>query len=93
VNEFSLYTAGILAFFLILTALLINRYFSRLEPGDEETLINVLMEKKAMKRDELKKITGFSDEELDRMIESIEEIIEEGDEIRYAGSWREKRSS
>lgn len=92
VNEFfSLYTAGILAFFLIMIALAINRYFSRMEPGDEEILINILMEREVVEKDELKKITGFTDEKLDRMIKSIDEIITEGDEVRYEGMWKKKR--
>ena len=90
-NEFfSLYTAGILAFFLISIALLINRYFSKMGASDEEILIDVLMSKRAIKRDELREMTGFSDEKLERMLESIEEIVVEGDEIKYAGMRRDE---
>jgi hypothetical protein len=72
-------------------ALAINRYFSKMEVSDEETLINILIDKKVVKRDELKKITGFTDEKLDRMIESIDEIIAEGDVVRY-GTWKERKN-
>jgi len=90
VNDFfSLYTAGILAFFLIAMALLVNRYFSKFSVSGEEAVLDILMKRKSIRRDELRKITGLTEEKLDMIFNSIEEIEVDGDEIRYRGARKE----
>jgi len=82
--DFSLYTLAIVAFLLFITAVFTNRYFSKLDESDEEKIINLLMERPMTKK-EIIEALGISEQRLQVIINSIEELglDEDGKTVRY----------
>lgn len=82
--DFSLYTVGIIAFLLFITAVFTNRYFSKLGETDEEKAVNLLVDR-PMKVGELAEALGVSEQKVIDIVDSIEELEleEDGDTVRY----------
>lgn len=89
-ESFSLQTAGLVALLLVVTGVIVTWYFSRMEGSDEEVVLDVIQEKKKITREELQQMTGLSAEKLDKIIQSLEQVVIEDEEVHYVGE-RQKR--
>ncbi|MFP3946231.1 MAG: hypothetical protein ACLFVI_04950 [Archaeoglobaceae archaeon] len=88
--EFNLYTSGLVALFLVVIAVLVTWYFSRMEGSDEEAVLDIVQGRKKVSREELQQETGLNDEKLDRILQSLEQVTVEGEEVHYVGErWKE----
>lgn len=90
----SLYTAGLVALFLVLIAVIVTWYFSKMEGSDEENVLDIVQGRKKISREELQHQTDLSAEKLDRIIQSLDQVMVEGEEVYYVGEgmrkWGEK---
>ncbi len=89
-ESFTLYTSGLVALFLVIIAVLVTSYFSRMKGSDEEVVLDIVHGKKQITRGELQQETGLSAEKLDRIIQSLEQVMIEGEEVYYMGEERRK---
>lgn len=89
-ESLNLYTSGLVALFLVVTAVLVTWYFSRMEGSDEEVVLDVIQGRKEISREELLQETGLDPEKLDQVIKSLEQVTVEGKKVYYVGEGRRK---
>lgn len=92
-ESLNLYTSGLVALFLVVTAVLVTWYFSRMEGSEEEFVLDTVQERKRISREELQQETGLNAEKLDRILQSLEQVTVEGEEIHYVGERRKGREA
>ncbi|MFO7967818.1 MAG: hypothetical protein R6U44_09505 [Archaeoglobaceae archaeon] len=89
-ESFNLYTSGLVALFLVVIATIVTWYFSKMEGSDEEVVLDIVQDRKKVTREELQQETGLSMEKLERIIQSLEQVMVEGEEVYYTGEGRRK---